>query len=230
MRLTRASVFYASPRLPKSKGQRVIFSSEKIWLAIFIALLGSIFFVQQSFAVGATSLKLEWQSSDDDTVTGYAVYYGIAGTPMTNRLDVGLSTSVIFSDLTAGTDYSFFVVAYDFDLNESEPSNFLTYTAQAISDLQLTQSTEGAMIISFNVPPNAACHVEYSDTLTPPNWQPLTAATGDSDGLVTVADLFPAPGGCRFYRAAVDLPDVDNDLYSPVQDYVPVADEDSYIP
>jgi len=211
MLLRRTSALYTSPRLPKSTGQRLIFSSAKIWSVIFVALVCALCFVQQSFAASAVSLKLEWQSSNDDTVTGYAVYYGVAGTALTNRLDVGLSTSIIFSDLIAGTDYAFFVVAYDSDLNESEPSNFLTYTAQAITPLQLTQSTGGATTISFFVPPNAACHLEYTDTLNPPDWQFLTSAAGDADGLVTITDPVFAPGGARFYRAAVDYPAEDED-------------------
>ena len=180
-----------------------------------MALISWICFVQQSFAAPACSLKLEWQSSDDDTVTGYAVYYGLTGTPLTNRLDVGLSNSVVFSDLTADADYSFFVVAYDSDLNESEPSNFLTYTAEPISALRLAQSPEGAMIISFNVPANAACHVEYTDTLNPPEWQLLTLASGDPDGFVTITDAVPAPNGCRYYRAAIDLPIIDQNFVGP---------------
>lgn len=180
----------------------------KTWSVIFILLLGSICFAPQSFAGSACPLKLEWQPSEDPTVAGYALYYGAVGEPMTNRVDVGASTSVVMSNLTAATDYSFYVVAYDSDQVESDPSNFLLYTAQAISDLQLSQSDSGATTLSFSVPPGSDCHVEYTDTLTPPDWQLLASATGDpNDGTVTIIDEIPAPGGCRFYRASVDFPD-----------------------
>jgi hypothetical protein len=178
----------------------------KIWSGIFVGLLSFICFAQQSFAGSAFPLKLEWQPSDDASVTGYALYYGVDGAPMTNRMDVGLSTSVILNNLTPSKDYSFYVVAYDSEQDESAPSNFLDYTARVISDLKLSPSTEGTVTVSFKVAPNAACHVEYTDTLNPPNWQLLTTATGNSDGAVTVPDTTPAPGGCRFYRAAVDFP------------------------
>jgi hypothetical protein len=180
----------------------------KIWSGILGALLGAICFAQQAFAGGACPLKLEWQSSADGTVTGYALYYGADGMPMTNRMDVGLTNSVVLNNLTVSKDYSFYVVAYDSEQNESAPSNFLLYTGQAISSLRLNPSTPGAMTMSFNVVPYAACHVEYTDTLTPPNWQLLTSATGDRDGVVIVIDPNPAPGGCRFYRAAVGVPGV----------------------
>jgi len=170
-------------------------------------LLSSICLTQQSFAGSACPLKLEWQSSGDPTVTGYALYYGAAGDPMTNRVDVGAGTSVVLDDLAAETDYSFYVVAYDSDQNESEPSNFLLYTAHAISALTLDASIPGTMTISFSVAPYADCHVEYTDTLSPPDWQLLALATGDADGTVTIIDEVPAPGGCRFYRAAVDFLD-----------------------
>jgi len=175
----------------------------KIWSGIFVGLISSICFAQQLLAGSACPLNLKWQSSSDSSVVGYALYYGANGTPPTNRIDVGLVTSVVLKNLTAENDYSFYVVAYDSDQNESAPSNFLDYTAQTISALQLGQSTTGTMTISFNVAPNAGCHVEYTDTLTPPNWQLLISAAGDDDGLVIVTDPEPAPGGCRFYRASV---------------------------
>jgi hypothetical protein len=177
----------------------------KIWSGIVVALFGAICFAPEASAGSALPLKLEWQSSNDNTVTGYALYYGAEGAPMTNRVDVGLATSVVLKNLTASKDYSFYVVAYDSELNESAPSNFLDYTSQAISALQVSQSAAGAMTISFNVAAYADCDVEYTDTLTPPNWQLLTWATGDANGAVIVTDTVPAPGGCRFYRAAVAI-------------------------
>lgn len=180
--------------------------------------------MQEAFARSASPLKLEWQSTDDDAVTGYALYYGPAGAAMTNRIDAGLSNAIFLTDLTAGADYAFYVVAYDSDQNESDPSNFLTYTAQAIDALRLTQSESGIVIISFNVSANASCHVEWTDTLTPPNWQFLASATGDSEGFVAIRDPDPAPSGCRFYRAAVDFPETVEDLVGDPPGADPVGD------
>jgi len=169
-----------------------------------IGLFSSVCLSQKAFAASpACPLKLEWQSSADSSVTGYALYYGALGSPLTNRVDVGLMTSVSVTNLLASTSYSFYVVAYDADLDESGASNFLIYTTRAISRLKLSAAQGGGMAVSFNVAPGAACHVEYTDTLTPTNWKMLTAATGDSDGAVNVVDTAVAPGGMRFYRAVV---------------------------
>lgn len=154
-------------------------------------------------ATPACLLKLEWQSSSDPSVTGYALYYGVTGGPLTNRVDVGTATVAVMSDLTASMSYSFYVVAYDANKLESDPSNFLLYTAQAISAFRMNTGQTGSMSVSFNVAPGGACHVEYTDTLAPPNWQVLNTATGDSNGVVTVVDNVTAPGGSRFYRAVV---------------------------
>ena len=146
---------------------------------------------------------LEWQSSPDPTVTGYALYYGASGGLLTNRMDIGTATSVVMKDLTAPRTYSFYVVAYNASHVESDPSNLFFYTAQALSPVRLSQSEEGVMSIAFSVAPGAACHVEYTDTLMPPDWQVLTTASGDADGAVNVVDTAAAPGGSRFYRAVV---------------------------
>lgn len=169
-----------------------------------IGMFGSVCLTQKSFAATpACLLTLEWQSSPDPTVTGYALYYGETGGPLTNRVDVGSATSTVMNGLTASTAYSFYVVAYNASHVESDPSNLFLYTAQALSAVKLSQSPGGGMSVSFEVAPGGACHVEYTDTLMPPNWQLLTAATGDSNGVVNVMDAAVAPGGSRFYRAVV---------------------------
>ena len=173
-------------------------------MVLAVGLFSSVGLSQKTFAATpACLLKLEWQSSSDPTVTGYALYYGATGGPLTNRLDVGTATFAVMNNLTASTSYSFYVVAYDVNQVESDPSNFLLYTAQAISSMNLSRSQGGGMSVSFKVAPGAACHVEYTDSLTSPNWKVLTAAAGDSNGIVNVVDAATAPGGCRFYRAVV---------------------------
>jgi hypothetical protein len=171
---------------------------------IVAALIVAICRASQLFAGSAIPLTLEWQSSYDPSVTGYALYYGVNGGPATNRMDVGLATSVVLRDLMAQTDYAFYMVAYNADRVESDPSNELLFTAKAISALRMGQFVAGRMSVSFDVAPGAACHVEYTDTLSPPNWKLLATAIADSNGLVTViGPALPVPGTSRFYRAAV---------------------------
>ena len=174
----------------------------KKWSKILLLVVAFLGFSHAALAGPASPLTLQWQGSTDPDVAGYALYYGVDGSPITNRMDVGLGTTAIVTDLTVSSTYSFYVVAYDVSQNESDPSNLLLYTTTAISAVQLSQISDGTMAISFSVAPGAPCHVEYTDTLTPPNWMVLTIAVGDSNGFVTINDSVSATGS-RFYRAVV---------------------------
>ncbi len=172
----------------------------RIVLLLAVICLAGI--ARQSIAGTACILTLEWQGNPDSAVAGYALYYGETGDPLTNRMDVGLQTAAVVKDLAVFEEYTFYVVAYDIDQNESEPSDPLVYTIQAISSLGLSQSSDGSsMNISFRVAPNEDCWVEYTDSLTPPDWNLLTTATGDSNGDVVIND--PTVQDSRFYRVGV---------------------------
>jgi fibronectin type III domain protein len=170
-------------------------------IVLLVALICLAGFARQSFAGSACLLTLEWEPSPDSEVAGYALYYGATDAPITNRLDVGLQTATVLTDLTASVEYAFYVVAYDADQVESEPSDPLFYTAQAISSLRLSRSSDGDISISFLVAPDAVCWVEYTDSLTLPNWNLLTVAIGDSNGDVIIDDPIVQPS--RYYRAMV---------------------------
>jgi hypothetical protein len=74
----------------------------------------------------AVNLTLGWDPSPDAQVTGYKVYYGIAGTTK-QKFSVGNTTIASLSNLLAGQTYEFYVTAYDATGAESEPSNQITY-------------------------------------------------------------------------------------------------------
>jgi hypothetical protein len=126
----------------------------------------------------------------------------MAGAPMTNRLDVGMTTNAVVKGLSVAWSYDFYVVAYDANNAESEPSNLLPYTAKAISSLGICQPAGCSPQLSFHMAPGASGHVEYTDTLTPPVWHMLKTAIADSNGVVTINDTNAAVGS-RFYRASV---------------------------
>jgi fibronectin type III domain protein len=165
---------------------------------MLICLVG---FARPTFAAQACPLTLDWQPSPDSGVAGYVLYYGADDGPITNRVDVGLQTETVVKDLVASVEYTFYVVAYDADHFEGDPSDPLIYTAEVISPLNLVQSPGGVMSLSFHVAPGAGCWVEYTDTLMPPNWNLLTWAVGDSNGLVVIDDWMVEPS--RFYRGVV---------------------------
>lgn len=174
----------------------------KIWLRIILLVVSLVGWSYKSFASPACVITLQWQVSVDPSVAGYALYYSVDGSATTNRVDVGPATTATVKSLIASSTYSFYVVAYDADQNESVPSNLLLYTAPAISSMRLSQISADTMSISFHVAPGAACHVEYTDGLNPPNWIVLTTAVADSNGLVTINDPVNASGS-RFYRGVV---------------------------
>lgn len=175
----------------------------KYWIKIVlsVSLLSSVGITHQVFAGSAFPCALQWQPCPDAGVAGYALYYGVSGFPITNRMDVGSGTAVTVNNLTAPSTYSFYVVAYDANQVESDPSNLLLYNTLAISSLELSQLSDGNVNISFLVAPGAGCHVEYTETLNPPAWTVLTTATADSNGRVTISD--PTVGTARFYRGVV---------------------------
>lgn len=166
------------------------------------ALLNLTLFGPHSFAGTAYPCTLQWQATPDPNVAGYALYYGVAGAPMTNRVDAGLATTVTVKTLTTSATYNFYVVAYDVGQVESGPSNLLPYSAAAISSLQINQASNGVMALSFRVAAETSCHVEYTDSLNPPVWNTLTNAVADSNGVVNVSDSVAA-SPVRFYRAVV---------------------------
>lgn len=156
----------------------------------------------QSLAGTAYPCTLQWEGSADPTVAGYALYYGEAGSALTNRVDVGMATTVCVKTLRASTTYDFYVVAYDTNRLESTPSNLLPYTAAAISPIQASAFSNGVVNLSFRVAVGAGCEVDYTESLNPPVWHTLTTAVADSNGVVTVSDsVMAAPA--RYYRAVV---------------------------
>jgi hypothetical protein len=98
----------------------------------------------------------------------------------TNRLDVGKTNLVTLNNLFTATNYFFYVTAYNSSGTESPPSVVMYYTPQA----------------------GAACYVEFTPTLSPPQWQTLASAKADAYGNVTITDPLSGNQSARFYRTA----------------------------
>lgn len=150
----------------------------------------------------ASPCTLAWNLDQDPTVSGYALYYGIVGSSTTNRLDAGMTNLVTLYNLLASSNYFFYVVAYNSSGIESPPSVVMYYAPQALSALNLTSMTNGTVSIFFQVATDAVCHVEYTPTLSPAQWQILGSATADANGNVTLTDPLAGNPPTRFYRAA----------------------------
>ena len=150
----------------------------------------------------SSPITLAWDESPDPNVTGYALYYGWMTVGISDRLDVGPVRSVTLTNLYAGSNYFFYLVAYDMIGLESIPSNVLFYSPPAVTGLRVTKLASGAMSVKFRSAPDSTCRVEYTPTLPATQWQTLVTATADADGYVAVIDLPNFPPRSRFYRAA----------------------------
>lgn len=173
----------------------------RVWGLAVVGIL-SLFVPMKASAVAAAPVKLSWAASTDTAVAGYAVYYGPVGSGNASRLDAGANLQAVIPNLTADADYTFRVVAYDFDGAESPPSNQVQYSPPALTRVQLSQYLAGMMKLQFRGPAGAYCRVEYATSLNPPNWQTLGGAYASAtDGTVTVLDAAARTSPMRFYRA-----------------------------
>jgi len=171
-------------------------------------LISSLVFATQfarveAAAVNASPCTLAWNQCPASTASGYTLYYGIQGSTTTNRVDVGNTNQVTLKSLSATSNYFFYVVAYNSSGIESPHTSAMTYTPEALSVLKLTKLANGAASLHFLATTGAVCHVEYTSTLNPPQWQTLSGATADANGNITIGDSPPANLTSRFYRAVM---------------------------
>ena len=150
----------------------------------------------------ASPCTLAWNLDQDPTVSGYRLYFGISGSTTTNRLDVGMTNLVTLQSLLASSNYFFYVVAYATNGLESLPSTAMKYNPPALSGLKLTPLANRTLSIHFWAATGAVCHVEYTPSLNPPQWQTLSNATADASGNVTLTDPLSGHPPARFYRSA----------------------------
>src|SRR5688572_12393683 len=98
---------------------RMIFSGARILaLTVFAGL-----------ACEASAVTVAWNPNPETNIAGYRLYYGPSSSTPT-KMEVGNTTQAQISNLTPGTEYSFYVTAYNTSGLESDPSSILKYTAQ----------------------------------------------------------------------------------------------------
>ena len=87
----------------------------KLWskFILLFALVIAIGSAPQLRATPGCSCTLVWAPSPSGGIAGYAVYYGVSGSSVTNRFDAGLALSATITGLTPATTYFFYVVVYD---------------------------------------------------------------------------------------------------------------------
>lgn len=147
-------------------------------------------------------VNLAWDKSADDRVIGYALYYRLANTTVSNRLDVGGVQSVTLTNLYAGSNYFFSLVTYDATGSESVPATAGPFSPPAITRLRVSKLADGSMALRFRSAPGSPSWVEFSSTFPATHWRTLVATNADADGNVVVLDSSIDSSSTRVYRAA----------------------------
>jgi hypothetical protein len=184
------------------------FTFRKTVSLTWILLLSSLMFSTpltrvEAVAPRACPCTLAWNNSPDATVAGYAIYYGIIGSATTNRLDVGMTNVVTLKNLLSSLHYFFYVAAYNRQGIEGRPSDVMPYTPKILSSVQFARLADGTANLRFRAPTGAVCHVEYTATLQPVQWQTLAGTTADANGNVTLTDPLSGRPPSRYYRVVV---------------------------
>ncbi|MCD6291935.1 MAG: fibronectin type III domain-containing protein, partial [Deltaproteobacteria bacterium] len=91
------------------------------------AISGKVIAVNQTISAiepsTTTDVTLEWDPNQEDSVTGYLLYYGNATGKYLPPIDVGLVTSYTIPALNTKQKWFFAVKAYDAENNQSDYSN-----------------------------------------------------------------------------------------------------------
>lgn len=106
---------------------------------------GATIMVEQSItgieSPATTDVTLEWDPNQEDSVTGYLLYYGNASGKYLPPIDVGLNTSYTIPNLGTKQTWYFAVKAYDAEGNQSDYSNEVVKEQIATSENGSTAST-----------------------------------------------------------------------------------------
>jgi hypothetical protein len=124
-----------------------------------------------SAAGGAVSLNGPW------------VYYAPPAAGATND-----TFTYTISDGYCGTATG--TVAVQIKADNPQPLNFA-----------ITNMGNGALQMIFDGIPGETYHLQYSESLSPPNWQVLTNQSGDGYGMIQFTDSPVTNAPARFYRA-----------------------------
>ena len=154
-------------RLPLTETDRN-FKSIRNWPARLLIAAAALLAAGQAF--GQASVTLAWNKSSGSGVAGYRVYYGIASTTYTNKVETGSATNATISGLKNGTKYYFAAVSYGSTGLQSAYSTEISYTAAA----------GGAPAISL------ACGSNY----TPPANITLTATVSTNGHAINKVQFF----------------------------------------
>jgi hypothetical protein len=148
-------------------------------------------------AMGA-SVTLAWDRNSEPNVSGYKVYYGPGNRRYPFVLDARNSNAQVINDLQDGVTYYFAVTAYDLDGQESSFSAEIPYT---VPQRAISAVGDGSFRVRFQGVPERSYRVEYTESLTTPNWRTLGIHTAGANGLFEIIDRPIAGSPAGFYRS-----------------------------
>lgn len=160
--------------------------------------LAGILMTTCQFALGATqSITLAWNNPSlvDASIAGYKIYYGTASGNYSNVVTVGVTNSVMISDLTAGATYYFAASTYEKTGTESGLSNQTSYVVPLSPVLSSLGSAGGLFSFAISGATGKQCVIQASTNLL--NWISLHTNTAPFTFVDTNAPRFNQ----RYYRA-----------------------------
>ena len=150
--------------------------------------------------VAAANVTLAWDRNSDSDISGYKVYYGTSSRTYPFVLDSGNTTTQFIDNLQSGITYYFAVTAYNADGQESDFSGELPYPVP-VPLHGISALGDGSFRIRFEGLPERTYRVEYTESLTAPNWRTLGMGTAGSNGLFEIIDRPIGVSSARFYRS-----------------------------
>jgi len=148
-------------------------------------------------AVGA-NVTLAWDRNSEPNISGYKVHYGSVNHPYPSFIDAGNASTQVINNLQEGVTYYFAVTAYDVEGEESDFSGEISYTVPLRG---ISAVGDGSFRVRFQGVPGLTYRIEYTESLTTPNWKSLGISEAGDQGLFEILDRPVAGSPMRFYRS-----------------------------
>jgi hypothetical protein len=145
------------------------------------------------------NVTLSWNPISNPLVAGFNIYYGGASGVYTNKISVGLVTSVTVSNLVIGTTYYFAATTYSAAGAESALSAAVSYTVPAPApQVSLQAMPANQFLLTVAGSSGQTYNISASENLT--TWTVIGTVTIGSNGLATFTDTNAVNFSRRFYR------------------------------
>ena len=174
-----------------------IISIRRSRIGVLVAGIAVALYCSTTNVTGA-GVTLAWDPSAEPGVSGYKVHYGLHSHTYPFVVDAGNATRQTIGNLQEGVPYYFAVTAYNIDGLESDFSGEIGY---AVPLRSINALGDGSFRIRFQGVPERTYRVDYTESLTAPNWRTLGIPTAGGNGSFEIIDRPIAGSPARFYRS-----------------------------